>query len=97
MSIDRGFNNRGLPVAPAACFAAMGHELRDLKMALARNVRARRADLGLSQEQLADVAGIDRTWVGKLERSVANPSLETIGKLARALQVKPGELLDGRR
>jgi transcriptional regulator with XRE-family HTH domain len=50
---------------------------------------------GLSREQLADSAGIDRTWVGKLERSSANPSLHALGKIASALQVRPGELLDG--
>jgi transcriptional regulator with XRE-family HTH domain len=70
--------------------------LNALKRALARNVRAIRAKRQVSQETLADAAGVDRTWVGKLERSGANPSLETILKIAIALDVDPSELLKER-
>ena len=73
----------------------MEQDLKALKAGLAQNMRALRLAQGMSQEQLADVAGIDRTWVGKLERVRANPSLGTLLKLAIALNVKPGQLLDG--
>jgi transcriptional regulator with XRE-family HTH domain len=68
---------------------------RGIKTALARNVRALRLQRKMSQEELADSAGLDRPSLSLLERALLNPTLETIVKLALALQVKPGELLDG--
>jgi transcriptional regulator with XRE-family HTH domain len=73
----------------------MGDPYRGLKNALGRNVRALRLRHALSQEALADSAGIGRRQISEIERAVSNPSLETIAKLAMALQVRPGELLDG--
>lgn len=73
----------------------MGNDYRGLKAALGRNVRALRRERAWSQEELADNAGLDRTYVSQIERAVGNPSLETIAKIALALQVRPGELLDG--
>lgn len=60
-----------------------------------QNVRARRLDLKLSQEKLADAAGVDRTYVGSVERGERNLSLQNIVKLATALQVEPADLLHG--
>ena len=70
-------------------------QYRGIKTALARNVRALRVKRGLSQEALADSAGLDRTYVSQLERAMANPTLETLSRLAAALSVTPGTLLDG--
>lgn len=42
---------------------------------------------GLSQERLAQIAGLDRTYISGLERGVRNPSLATIEKIAAALDV----------
>ena len=53
----------------------------------------KRADL--SQEQLADLAGLHRTEVGMLERGVRLARIDTLIKLAGGLEVTPGELLDG--
>lgn len=61
---------------------------------LARNLRRLRAKKGLSQEELADLAGLHRTYVGSVERCERNISLDNIEKLARALKVKPSELLE---
>lgn len=47
----------------------------------------------LSQEQLADAAGLDRSYVGGVERGTRNISLVNIGKIARALGVSLSELL----
>lgn len=50
-----------------------------------RLVRKHRARQGLSQERLAELAGLDRTYVGGIERGERNPSLRNIAKLASAL------------
>jgi transcriptional regulator with XRE-family HTH domain len=47
----------------------------------------------LSQEALADLAGVDRTYVSALERQVYSASLDTIERLADVLKVDPQELL----
>jgi transcriptional regulator with XRE-family HTH domain len=67
----------------------------DPKDQFARNLIAARARRGLSQEALADRAGMHRTAVSLLERRGRDPQLETVVKLARALGVKPASLLDG--
>lgn len=66
------------------------HEARDI---LAVNLRRIRANLGLTQEALADEAGLHRTFVGSVERSERNISLDNIERLAKALKVETWELL----
>jgi len=63
--------------------------------AFGRRVRGFREAKGLSQEGLADLAGLHRTYVGSAERGLRNVSLTNILRLARALGVRPGELVDG--
>ena len=53
-------------------------------------VRARRSVLALSQEALADLAEIDRSHMGKIERGEHLPNLVLILRLAKALQMRPG-------
>lgn len=60
-----------------------------------RNLREHRLRLGMSQEELAQAAGLHPTEVSRLERAVQDPRLSTIARLARALQVEPGGLLRG--
>jgi transcriptional regulator with XRE-family HTH domain len=57
-------------------------------------LRTLRHQAGLTQEQLATAAGLDRTFPGRLERGVTTPNLNTIIRLATALNVRPGELID---
>lgn len=56
-------------------------------------VRGLRKKKGLSQEGLALESGLDRSYVGGVERGERNISLENIEKLAKALGVHPSELL----
>jgi len=59
----------------------------------AANVRRRRLELGFSQEELAERAGVHRTYVGMLERSEKNVTIYNIERIAQALQLKPWKLL----
>lgn len=58
---------------------------RQLKQTLAANVRSTRKTLGITQEALALETGVDRSFVGQIERGEANPSLRTLCRLASAL------------
>jgi transcriptional regulator with XRE-family HTH domain len=58
-----------------------------------RRVRARREELGLSQEKLADAAGLHWTFVGQVERGQRNLTLHNILKLAAALETDSGQLV----
>lgn len=60
---------------------------------LALHLRARRKAVGLSQEVLADMAGLHRTYVGGIERGERNVSIDNIEKLARALDADIAELM----
>lgn len=59
----------------------------------AANVRRHRLALGLSQEALAEAAGVHRTYVGMLERSEKNVTIYNIERIAIALGVPPDTLL----
>jgi transcriptional regulator with XRE-family HTH domain len=59
------------------------------------NLRWARERAGLSQEALANEAGVDRAAVSVFERGRRNPNLRTILRLARALELPPGVLLRG--
>lgn len=60
---------------------------------LARHLRSLRAARGLSQEGLAELAGLHRTYVGSIERRERNVSLDNVERLARALGVDVAQLL----
>lgn len=60
---------------------------------IASVVRARRSELGISQEVLADSAGIDRTYASQIERAIANPSLSVLCNVANALGLKLRDLI----
>jgi transcriptional regulator with XRE-family HTH domain len=62
---------------------------------LGERIRERRGELELSQEALADAAGLHWTFVGQVERGQRNLSLHNLLKLAGALQVDPGTLVEG--
>lgn len=58
-------------------------------------VRTRRQQLGMTQEALSQRAEINRTYIGSLESGHRNPSLDTIARLALALDTDAGELVRG--
>jgi transcriptional regulator with XRE-family HTH domain len=60
---------------------------------LALNIKLARKTLGLTQEELAFRAGIDRTYASQIERAIANPSLAIICSLADVLGCKYQDLL----
>jgi transcriptional regulator with XRE-family HTH domain len=65
----------------------------ELRKAFARNLRVSRASAGFSQEELADRAELDRTYISALERCVYSASLDTIERIANALKVAPADLV----
>ena len=67
----------------------------DLKTLLGMAIKTQRASLGISQEELAHRAGLHRTYISDLERGARNPSIESIEKLAGALQVSVSNLFEG--
>ncbi len=71
--------------------------MEDLRASFGARVRALRTARGLTQEQVAERAGLHWTFVSGVERGRRNPGLNTIGKLAQALDVAPAELLRFRR
>lgn len=62
---------------------------------LGKRVRSFRLERGMSQERLAELAKIHRTYVGSLERGERNVALINIVRLAMALEVDPAQLVSG--
>jgi len=67
-----------------------------LRAILAENIRAFRKAHGLSQEGLADLCELHRTYIGSVEREERNVSLSTLEVLSQALGVSVAELLTPR-
>lgn len=65
----------------------------DCKTNFGNRVRQLRKNIGLSQEGLAHKAGLDRSYIGQVERGEVNISLVNICTLADALKLPPSELL----
>ena len=59
-----------------------------------KRIRKFRKERGMSQEQLALVATIERSYLGAIERGERSPTLDKIASIAKALRVKPSQLLD---
>lgn len=68
-----------------------------LREVLAKNLRQLRAEKKISQETLADEAGLHRTYIGSIERGERNISVDNIEKLAVALKCDPSQLFAGWR
>ncbi|MGO2655600.1 MAG: helix-turn-helix domain-containing protein [Pseudoclavibacter sp.] len=58
-------------------------------------ISALRNGLGISQQELGELAGIHFTNIGKIERGLANPTLLTLVRIAAALEIDPGTLIQG--
>jgi ribosome-binding protein aMBF1 (putative translation factor) len=59
-----------------------------------RRIREERIKRGLSQEELAALASVHRTYIGMIERAEKNVTLSNVEKLAQALRVRIGDLTD---
>lgn len=69
----------------------------DIVRRLGTLIRQRRKARDWSQEDLAHRAGLDRSYVSGIERGVRNPTIETLHKIASALELTVSELVDGLR
>ena len=65
----------------------------DVRAQVGRNVRQYRLRAGLSREELAHRADLDRTYISGVERGVRNPTVLVLQALATVLGVQPADLL----
>jgi transcriptional regulator with XRE-family HTH domain len=67
--------------------------MEDVRANLARNLIAARLKAGISQEDLAGLAEVDRTYVSGIERGKRNPTILVVSKFAKVLGLTTAELL----
>ena len=75
----------------------MASEPSSVLLAFGARVRAARQRVGISQEELADRAGLDRTYISGIERGQRNVALVNLLRLATALGTDAGALVEGLR
>lgn len=73
-----------MSISPSQC---------QLVTVFAANVKGRRLELGFSEEELAERAGVHRTYIGMLERREKNVMISNIERIAQALETEPYRLL----
>lgn len=66
----------------------------DLNEVMAINLRRIRHDKKLTQEELADTAGLSARYIGAIERADVSASVTVLGQIADALKVDPGDLVN---
>lgn len=71
----------------------LGMKRIKLLSALGSAVSERRGEIGISQEVLAERAGLHRTYIGAIERGLRNPTIVTLFKLAEGLGISPEHLV----
>lgn len=71
----------------------MAESAQEIKLIIANNIRKYRSQLGLSQEELADICDLHRTYIGSVERCERNVTLNTLCVLSNALKIKVVDLL----
>jgi transcriptional regulator with XRE-family HTH domain len=69
--------------------------MEDIRVRFGKAVRQKRHKLGVSQEAFADLCGLDRTYIGGIERGERNVALVNIEKIARALRLSIVDLFRG--
>lgn len=70
-------------------------KLDSVLSALGQNVRQSREIKNLTQEKLAEFAGLDPTYVSGIERGLRNPGIKNVAKIAKALGLTTAELCKG--
>lgn len=78
-------------------FAAMKSRMEEVCQVLGGNVKTLRQALGISQEELAFRAELDRTYISQIERGVSNPSVFVLLKVANVLGVELAGLFISRK
>lgn len=68
--------------------------MRRLRDVLGKNIRNARIKKGISQEELAFLCGLHRTYISDIERATRNVAIDNIEKISIALEVKASALLD---
>ncbi|MBI4051039.1 MAG: helix-turn-helix transcriptional regulator [Elusimicrobia bacterium] len=68
--------------------------MKEIYRKLGENVRRQRENLGWTQEELGEKSGLHPSYIGQIERATKKVSLTTVERLASALGIKPGNLLD---
>ncbi|MEZ5901215.1 MAG: helix-turn-helix transcriptional regulator [Hyphomicrobiaceae bacterium] len=66
----------------------------DVRRRLGLNLKKLREEQGFSQESFADHCGLHRTYISGIERGVRNPTVVILDRIAKALKVPPGQLLE---
>jgi DNA-binding XRE family transcriptional regulator len=74
---------------------AIKPSLEEVSSAFGQHFKAKRLNTGLSQERFAEGAGVDRSFVGKIEQGRSSPSLVTLVQLARGFNTTVSGFLDG--
>lgn len=69
------------------------HSAMDLKEVMAKNLRRKRHDQKLTQEELAERSGLSARYLGAVERGDVSASVTVLGRIADALGVEPAELV----
>ena len=65
-----------------------------LKQTVAKNIRVLRLARGYTQEELSELAGINRNYTGMIEREERSPTVDMLEKIAKALAIDPVILLE---
>lgn len=86
---------RGLIGTQGIISRPMSAELQSQLIALGKVIRMLRHSRGISQEELADIASIDRSYIGQVERGTRNLSFSNLSKIATALGVTVSDLTKG--
>lgn len=73
--------------------SAMFHSKQKFVTEFGDRIKQLRRIKGISQEELADLAKIHRTYMGRIERGESNPPIYTVYKIVKVLKVKPAEFL----
>jgi transcriptional regulator with XRE-family HTH domain len=66
--------------------------MENIRLRFGKAVRQRRHKLGVSQEAFADLCGLDRTYIGGIERGERNVALVNVEKIAQALRISLSQL-----
>lgn len=71
-----------------------GSMSKELHLTIAQNILRKRKERGFSQEELADLCGLHRTYIGAIERGERNLTVNTLAKVANALGCSAVDLLE---